>query len=65
MITKELRDQGYDLCWSTANDESMKIDIDGWEPVLVSEPEGTLARLKIRDHAVMGGYLILLKRRRF
>ena len=64
-ITTELRDQGYDVYWSTANDESMKLDIEGWEPVLVSEPDGKLVRLKIRDHPVIGGYLILLKRRKF
>jgi len=63
-ITKELQDQGYDLCWTGANHESERVDIEGWEPVLVNQPDGTRARLKIRDHPVIGGYLILLKRRK-
>ena len=61
-ITKELSEQGYDLCWSAANNESEKVDLEGWEPVLINQGEGTLARLKIRDHPAIGGYLILLKR---
>jgi hypothetical protein len=62
-IAKDLRDQGFDLCWSTANDESTRTDIEGWEQVLICGPNGTLMRLKIRDHPIIGGYLILLRRR--
>jgi hypothetical protein len=40
------------------------VDLEGWEPVLVSELDGTFARLKISDHLILGGYLILLKKRR-
>jgi hypothetical protein len=34
------------------------------ERVLVDQEDGTKARLKIHDHPVVGGYLILLKKRR-
>jgi hypothetical protein len=61
-IAKDLRTQGFELCWSTGNDETTKTDTEGWEPVLICEPDGTLARLKVRDHPIVGGYLILLKR---
>lgn len=63
-IAKELRDQGYDLHWTTANQESEKVDLEGWEPVFVNHPDGTCVRLKIHDHPVIGGYLIFLKRRK-
>jgi hypothetical protein len=63
-ITKQLTDQGYDLRWTAANEESERVDLDGWEPVVVDQADGTLARLKIRDHPVIGGYLILLKKKR-
>jgi hypothetical protein len=63
-ITKELRNQGYELRWTNANRESEMIDLEGWEPVLVSQQDGTMARLKILDHTANGGYLILLKRRK-
>lgn len=62
-ITQELTGEGYDLRWSTANDESERVDLEGWEPVLLDQTDGTKARLKIHDHPVVGGYLILLKRK--
>lgn len=61
-IAKDLRTQGFELCWSTANDETTKTDTEGWGPVLICEPDGTLVCLKVRDHPIVGGYLILLKR---
>ena len=63
-INRELTAHGYDLRWTTANEESQRVDLEGWEPVLVDQSDGTKARLKIRDHPVVGGYLILLKRKR-
>jgi hypothetical protein len=57
-------EEGYEFCWSSANQESEKVDLDGWERVLLNQPDGTLARLKIQDNPVVGGYLILLKRRK-
>jgi hypothetical protein len=63
-IIEGLSADGYDTRWSAANNESERIDLEGWEPVLVDQKDGTKARLKIRDHPVIGGYLILLKRKR-
>src|SRR5262245_14373704 len=36
-ITQQLTDEGYELCWSTANSESEKVDLQGWEPVLLDQ----------------------------
>lgn len=63
-ITRELTGQGYNLRWTTANEESEKLDLQGWEPVLLDQADGTKARLKIHDHPVVGGYLILLKKKK-
>lgn len=63
-LAKALQDQGYDLRWTSANQENERVDLEGWEPALVEQPDGTCARLKIRDHPAIGGYLILLKRRK-
>ncbi|TMA77833.1 MAG: hypothetical protein E6J74_42440 [Deltaproteobacteria bacterium] len=63
-IIQELTAQGYDLRWSTANQESERVDLQGWEPVLLDQTEGTKARLKIHDQPVVGGYLILLKKKK-
>jgi len=63
-IMRQLTTEGFELCWATANKESEKIDLQNWEPVLLDLADGTKARLKIHDHPVVGGYLILLKRKR-
>ena len=63
-ITQKLTADGYEFFWSVANEESERVDLHGWEPVLIDQPDGTRARLKIRDHPVVGGYLIFLKRKR-
>ena len=63
-ITQRLTAEGYDIRWRTANEESELVDLKGWEPVFLDQPDGTRARLKIQDHPVIGGYLILLKRKR-
>lgn len=63
-IIQELTAAGYDHCWSTANDENERVDLQRWEPVLADQADGTKARLKIRDHPVVGGFVILLKRKR-
>ena len=62
-IVKELQQEGYDLRWTAAKDENQRIDLEGWEPVILSQPDGKKARLKIKDHPIIGGYLILLKKR--
>jgi hypothetical protein len=63
-ILQELTVQGYDHRWSTANEESERVDLQGWEPVLLDQADGTKARLKIHDHPVVGGYVVLLKRKK-
>lgn len=63
-ITTKLAGQGYDLHWTRADNESVKVDLEGWEPVVVSQVDGTLARLKVQDSPIIGGYLILLKKRK-
>jgi len=61
-IGQRLRDQGYEFGWVAANDEARKIDIEGYEPVIDLVPNGRRVCYKVRDHPVVGGYLILLKR---
>jgi hypothetical protein len=63
-ITQALNSEGYELRWTTANEESERVDLQGWEPVLLDQVDGTRARLKLRDHPVVGGYLILLRKKR-
>lgn len=63
-ITQKLTAEGYHLAWRTAKEESELIDLKGWEPILLEQPDGTRARLKIRDHPVVGGYVTLLKRKK-
>jgi len=63
-ITEALKSEGYQLRWTTANEESQRIDLQGWEPVVLDQADGTRARLKIHDHPVVGGYLILLRKKR-
>ncbi len=60
-IAEELKRQGYDLRWVAANDEAQMIDLEGWEYVLRDEDDGTRVRIKVRDHPIIGGYLVLLK----
>jgi len=63
-LSKKLAAEGYELGWISADKEAEKIEFEGWEYVLVDQSEDTKARLKIHDHPVIGGYLILLKRRK-
>src|SRR5215475_12149129 len=42
-ITQELRSQGYKWRWVTANEESERIDLQGWEPVLLDQGAGVKA----------------------
>ena len=63
-IKRDLDQVGYDVAWSIANKESKRVDLEGWEHVLVSQPDGTWARLKVSDHSAPGGYLVFLKKRR-
>jgi hypothetical protein len=60
-ITKQLEAENYTVNWRSANEEAKLIDIGGWEYVIV-ERDGVRFRLKIHDHPVIGGYLVLLKK---
>ena len=44
-----------------ANEESKLIDFEGWEHVII-ERDGARFRLKIHDHPIVGGYMVLLKK---
>ncbi|HUJ30001.1 MAG TPA: hypothetical protein VLY23_01875 [Candidatus Acidoferrum sp.] len=61
-IAKILNEQGFDLGWVSADREAERIEFEGWEHVLADQPDGNKARLKIHDHPVVGGYLVLLKK---
>lgn len=63
-LVARLNDQGYDVQWDSANNEATMIDIDGWEVVIEEQSDGSRVRFKIQDHPVVGGYMILLKRKR-
>lgn len=62
-ILEELQEEGYDIRWTTAKQEAVRVDLEGWEQVLLSQSDGTQARLKIQDSPAIGGYLILLKKK--
>jgi len=47
----------------SANDESDRVALEGWEHVVIEQTDGSLVQLKIADHPTVGGYLLLLKRR--
>ncbi|MGO9018099.1 MAG: hypothetical protein ACLQVJ_07070 [Syntrophobacteraceae bacterium] len=63
-IVKEIQEQGYELRWTSAKKENERVDLEGWEPVLINQPDGNRACLKVKDHSAIGGYLILLKKRK-
>jgi len=63
-LVAKLKDQGYDLKWDSANNEAMAVDIDRWEVVIEEQSDRRRVRFKIHDHPVVGGYMILLKRKR-
>jgi TIR domain len=63
-LIEKLKADGYDVYWERAMDEATRIDLEGWEHVIVERPDGTRARLKIRDAPILGGYIVLLKRKK-
>ncbi len=63
-ILEKLRSGGYELKLDSANNEATAVDIDGWEVVTEQQPDGTRVCFKIHDHPAVGGYMILLKRKR-
>ena len=38
-IVKKLQGQGYELRWTTAKKESERVDLEGWEPVLLNQSD--------------------------
>lgn len=63
-IAKALDEQGFELHWSSADKEAERVEFGGWERVIIDQAEGKKARLKIHDHPAVGGYLVLLKKRK-
>ncbi len=63
-LIQRLGAEGYDLKWERAIDEATSIDLEGWEHVMIDRPDGTRARLKIHDAPVVGGYVVLLRRKK-
>lgn len=62
-VQKRCEEEGYQVGVVAADQESRKIDLQAWEYVLV-EQDGKKYRLKIRDHPAIGGYLVVLKKRK-
>ena len=63
-LIQRLGAEGYDLKWERAIDEATSIDLEGWEHAMIDRPDGTRARLKIHDAPVVGGYVVLLRRKK-
>jgi hypothetical protein len=63
-IAKDFAEQGFELHWSSADKEAERVDLGGWDYVIIDQRDGTKAKLKIHEHAIVGGYLVLLKRRK-
>ena len=61
-ITENLRSQGYRVFWCNRPREAEMVEFEGWEYVIVEQPNGERFRLKISDPTA-GGYLVLLKKK--
>ena len=62
-VTQRLQGQGYRVRWSTANEESRRVNLEGWEIVVDQTADGRRVCYKARDHAAVGGYMIYLRKR--
>ena len=62
-IAQRIKEQGYQLYWATAEQEPQQVDLEGWEVVVDRAPDGSRVRYKHRDHPIVGGYVILLKKK--
>ena len=62
-IAQRIKDQGYLLYWATAQQEPERVDLQGWEVVVDQAPDGSRVRYKSHDHPIVGGYVILLKKK--
>ncbi len=60
-LLDRLAADGYQYHLSAANDELEKVELEGWPHVLIEQTDGSKARLKIRDHPIIGGYLVSKK----
>ncbi|MGH7840463.1 MAG: toll/interleukin-1 receptor domain-containing protein, partial [Candidatus Binataceae bacterium] len=63
-LIDKLRANGYEPNWKSANEEATLIDFEEWEYAIVQRPDGTRVRLKIHDTPSIGGYLVLLKKKK-
>jgi hypothetical protein len=63
-IQSRLENEGYVVRWSSANKQHERVDLEGWEPVLLDQADGTKAQLKIQDIPAVGGHLIFLKKKK-
>jgi pyrimidine deaminase RibD-like protein len=63
-ITAQLQTEGYTAAWVWAQEESERVDLNGWEYVLHNDGGAKPKQLKIKDPTAPGGYLVLLKKKR-
>jgi hypothetical protein len=63
-IRSRLESEGYIVRWSNANKQHERVDLEGWEVVLLDQADGTKAQLKIHDIPAVGGYTIFLKKKK-
>ena len=60
-IAQNLKAQGYVVRWTANRYENERIELEGWEHVVIAQTDGTTARLKVLNQS-LGGYLVLLKK---
>lgn len=59
-ITQRLREEGYSLVWSRADEEATRIDLEGWQYVEEVARDGSMVRFKVKDQ--FSEYVVLLKK---
>jgi hypothetical protein len=59
-IGAQLRDAGFKLVWSRAENVSTRLDVEGWEEVVWKDMHGASYRFKVRDR--LCEYLLLLRK---
>ncbi len=66
-IARSFEAQGYRVAWTGANLENERIDFEGWEYVEIEQPDGALARLRVKEPepSIIGGNLVFLKNKVF
>jgi hypothetical protein len=63
-LIEKLKAEGYDVQWERAIDEATRIELEEWEHVIVDRPDGARVRLKIHDAPIVGGYVVLLRKKK-